>query len=195
MNKSIKTKKQVSKTLIKLLNYKPLDLITIKELTEKANISRTAFYNNFHTLEDVLKYIYQNAHKQVFKDKYSHLSYVYSDEHIKDMIHFFDKNSKLLLVLIKWNLIEFIAKYNTEIVLSYTQHYKNKFIREHAFYFISYYHGSLFNICTYWIASGKQESSDTLFKMIKEFEKIKFVYNPYTITYMDFFLIELVIHK
>ena len=38
MNKSIKTKKQVSKTLIKLLNYKPLDLITIKELTEKANI-------------------------------------------------------------------------------------------------------------------------------------------------------------
>ena len=69
MNKSIKTKKQVSKTLIKLLNYKPLDLITIKELTEKANISRTAFYNNFHTLEDVLKYIYQNAHKQVFKDK------------------------------------------------------------------------------------------------------------------------------
>ena len=49
MNKSIKTKKQVSKTLIKLLNYKPLDLITIKELTEKANISRTAFYNNFHT--------------------------------------------------------------------------------------------------------------------------------------------------
>lgn len=194
MNKSIKTKKQVSKTLIKLLNYKPLDLITIKELTEKANISRTAFYNNFHTLEDVLKYIYQNAHKQVFKDKYSHLSYVYSDEHIKDMIHFFDKNSKLLLVLIKWNLIEFIAKYNTEIVLSYTQHYKNKFVREHAFYFISYYHGSLFNICTYWIASGKQESSDTLFKMIKEFEKIKFVYNqkdnPYTITYMDFFLIE-----
>lgn len=194
MNKSIKTKKQVSKTLIKLLNYKPLDLITIKELTEKANISRTAFYNNFHTLEDVLKYISQNAHKQVFKDKYSHLSYVYSDEHIKDMIHFFDKNSKLLLVLIKWNLIEFIAKYNTEIVLSYTQHYKNKFVREHAFYFISYYHGSLFNICTYWIASGKQESSDTLFKMIKEFEKIKFVYNqkdnPYTITYMDFFLIE-----
>ena len=175
MNKSIKTKKQVSKTLIKLLNYKPLDLITIKELAKKAEISRTAFYNNFNNLDDVLKYIYQNAHKQVFKDKYSHLSYVYSDEHIKDMIHFFDKNSKLLLVLIKWNLIELIAKYNTEIVLSYTQHYKNKFIREHAFYFISYYHGSLFNICTYWITNGKQESIETLFKIIKEFEKIKFI--------------------
>ena len=177
MNKAIKTKNQISKALIELLNNKPLDLITIKELAKKAEISRTAFYNNFNNLDDVLKYIYQRAHKQIFKEKYSQLEYVYSDEHILDMISFFDKNSKLLLVLIKWNLIELIAKYNTEIVLGYTQHYKNKFIREHAFYFISYYHGSLFNICTYWIASGKQESSDTLFKMIKEFEKIKFVYN------------------
>ena len=175
MNKAIKTKNQISKALIELLNNKPLDLITIKELAKKAEISRTAFYNNFNNLDDVLKYIYQRAHKQIFKEKYSQLEYVYSDEHILDMISFFDKNSKLLLVLIKWNLIELIAKYNTEIVLSYTQHYKNKFIREHAFYFISYYHGSLFNICTYWITNGKQESIETLFKITKEFEKIKFI--------------------
>ena len=175
MNKAIKTKNQISKALIELLNNKPLDLITIKELAKKAEISRTAFYNNFNNLDDVLKYIYQRAHKQIFKEKYSQLEYVHSDEHILDMISFFDKNSKLLLVLIKWNLIELIAKYNTEIVLGYTQHYKNKFIREHAFYFISYYHGSLFNICTYWITNGKQESRETLFKIIKEFEKIKFI--------------------
>lgn len=175
MNKAIKTKNQISKALIELLNNKPLDLITIKELAKKAEISRTAFYNNFNNLDDVLKYIYQRAHKQIFKEKYSQLEYVYSDEHILDMISFFDKNSKLLLVLIKWNLIELIAKYNTEIVLGYTQHYKNKFIREHAFYFISYYHDSLFNICTYWITNGKQESIETLFKIIKEFEKIKFI--------------------
>lgn len=175
MNKAIKTKNQISKALIELLNNKPLDLIIIKELAKKAEISRTAFYNNFNNLDDVLKYIYQRAHKQIFKEKYSQLEYVYSDEHILDMISFFDKNSKLLLVLIKWNLIELIAKYNTEIVLGYTQHYKNKFIREHAFYFISYYHGSLFNICTYWITNGKQESIETLFKIIKEFEKIKFI--------------------
>ena len=168
MNKAIKTKNQISKALIELLNNKPLDLITIKELAKKAEISRTAFYNNFNNLDDVLKYIYQRAHKQIFKEKYSQLEYVYSDEHILDMISFFDKNSK-------WNLIELIAKYNTEIVLGYTQHYKNKFIREHAFYFISYYHGSLFNICTYWITNGKQESIETLFKIIKEFEKIKFI--------------------
>ena len=142
-----------------MLNNKPLDLITIKELAKKAEISRTAFYNNFNNLDAVLKYIYQRAHKQIFKEKYSQLEYVYSDEHILDMISFFDKNSKLLLVLVKWNLIELIAKYNTEIVLSYTQRYKNKFIREHA--------------C--WITNGKQESIETLFKIIKEFEKIKFI--------------------
>ena len=46
MNKAIKTKNQISKALIELLNNKPLDLITIKELAKKAEISRTAFYNN-----------------------------------------------------------------------------------------------------------------------------------------------------
>ena len=176
MNKAIKTKNQISKALIELLNNKPLDLITIKELAKKAEISRTAFYNNFNNLDDVLKYIYQRAHKQIFKEKYSQLEYFAPHwAKLSGTISFFDKNSKLLLVLIKWNLIELIAKYNTEIVLGYTQHYKNKFIREHAFYFISYYHGSLFNICTYWITNGKQESIETLFKIIKEFEKIKFI--------------------
>jgi len=58
MNKAIKTKNQISQALIELLNNKPLDLITIKELAKKAEISRTAFYNNFNNLDDVLKYIY-----------------------------------------------------------------------------------------------------------------------------------------
>ena len=44
MNKAIKTKNQISQALIELLNNKPLDLITIKELAKKAEISRTAFY-------------------------------------------------------------------------------------------------------------------------------------------------------
>ncbi len=67
MNKAIKTKNQISQALIEFLNNKPLDLITIKELAKKAEISRTAFYNNFNNLDDVLKYIYQRAHKQILK--------------------------------------------------------------------------------------------------------------------------------
>ena len=136
MNKAIKTKNQISKALIELLNNKPLDLITIKELAKKAEISRTAFYNNFNNLDDVLKYIYQRAHKQIFKEKYSQLEYVYSDEHILDMISFFDKNSQC----------------------------------ETAFSCIL-----KLNLLLIWITNGKQESIETLFKIIKEFEKIKFI--------------------
>ena len=50
MNKAIKTKNQISKALIELLNNKPLDLITIKELAKKAEISRTAFYNKIREI-------------------------------------------------------------------------------------------------------------------------------------------------
>ena len=43
MNKSIKTKKQVSKTLIKLLNYKPLDLIINKRTYRKSKCESNSF--------------------------------------------------------------------------------------------------------------------------------------------------------
>lgn len=38
MNKAIKTKNQISQALIELLNNKPLDLITIKELAKKLKL-------------------------------------------------------------------------------------------------------------------------------------------------------------
>ena len=68
MNKAIKTKNQISKALIELLNNKPLDLITIKELAKKAEISRTAFYNNFNNLDDVLN-IFTKEHINRFLKK------------------------------------------------------------------------------------------------------------------------------
>ena len=175
MNKAIKTKENLSLALIELLQSKPLDLITVKELVEKAQISRTAFYNHFQSLEDVLKYTYRKAHKKIFKNYYKHLEYVYSDQHIKDMIHFFDENSALLLALIKWNLIEFIAKYNTELVLKYTQNYHDDYIKNHAFYFICYYHSSLFNLCTCWINNGKKENPQALFFIIKQLQNKKLI--------------------
>ena len=70
MKKSIKTKRALSKALIETLQKKPLDMITIKELTEKAHVGRTAFYNNFHSLEDVLKYTYRTSYQNIFEDKF-----------------------------------------------------------------------------------------------------------------------------
>ena len=53
MNKAIKTKNQISQALIELLNNKPLDLITIKEL---AKITLCRFFVFFITKNGLEKH-------------------------------------------------------------------------------------------------------------------------------------------
>lgn len=170
MNKGEKTKLAISQALIEILQRKPLDLITVKELTDKAHVGRTAFYNHFKSLEDVLKYVYRNAHKKVFKDKYENQYYQYSDEYLKDMIDFFDNNSNLLNALYKWNLIDIVAKYNTDLVLDYVKNYEDMTIKNYPFYFICFSGGNIFNLCILWLSTGKKESKEELFHLLKYFQ-------------------------
>lgn len=49
------TKECIYTALLILMNEKEFDKISITELVKRSGVSRTAFYRNFHTKEDVLK--------------------------------------------------------------------------------------------------------------------------------------------
>lgn len=166
MNKSEYSKKQITTALIEMLQTASLEQITITSLVSKAKVSRNAFYNNYHSIEDILKEVYQQAHQNTFQNKYHDIHYFTSDEAIQDFITFFDKNTQLLLALNKWDLLPYISKYNTEAVLQ-SLNQENQFIQDHKEYFMIYYTISYFNICYYWILSGKKESASELFQIIK----------------------------
>lgn len=170
MNKSDKTKNSVTISLIEMLRTQPLDLITIKDLCARAHVGRTAFYHNFRNKEDVLKYIYRKAHAEVFHDKFKDIDYLYSDNFIRDMILFFDKNSDLLFIIFKWNLINMIARYNTEMSLEYIRQYDDDIIRKYADYFVCYLGGHIFQLCTLWLLNDKNITADELFHVIKYFK-------------------------
>ena len=53
------SKQCLTDALFLLLEHKPFQKITIKELTEKAGVSRLTFYRNFDTKEDILKRYYR----------------------------------------------------------------------------------------------------------------------------------------
>lgn len=48
-------KKQLTSALLKLLKDKPLDAISIKELTDTAQVARVSFYRSFSCKEEILK--------------------------------------------------------------------------------------------------------------------------------------------
>lgn len=165
------SKKQLTKALIDLLQTKPIDEISITSLCEKANVSRNAFYNNFNGLEDVLKETYREAHKNAFKDHLSQLSYFKSNDFIHDIINFFDENSELLLALMKWNLLNYIAQYNTRMTNEYIKECEDEYIQANTDYFTVFVWGRYFNLCTLWILKGKKESPEEIYQMIQYFNQ------------------------
>lgn len=48
-------KKQITAALVGLLKEKSIADISVKELTQKAQVSRVSFYRNYQTKEDILK--------------------------------------------------------------------------------------------------------------------------------------------
>lgn len=53
-NKKFNTKQQIIFGLFEMMMEKPYADITVKEICEKAEVSRMTFYRNFHTKEDVI---------------------------------------------------------------------------------------------------------------------------------------------
>lgn len=47
-------KECMADALLKLLQKKPLDEITISEITETANVARVTYYRHFHSKEEIL---------------------------------------------------------------------------------------------------------------------------------------------
>ena len=53
-DKNTYVKKQITSALLRLLHEKPLEKITVSELTDTACVGRVSFYRNFESTQDVL---------------------------------------------------------------------------------------------------------------------------------------------
>ncbi len=63
-NSVIRTKKYLRKALVELMRRKPLAKITVKELTEEAEISESTFYNHYHSVFD----FYEQVRNELIDD-------------------------------------------------------------------------------------------------------------------------------
>ena len=54
------TKKAITAAFIQLLNEKPLDKITVKEIVERCGINRNTFYYHYHDIYELLEDIFES---------------------------------------------------------------------------------------------------------------------------------------
>ncbi|WP_243156368.1 TetR/AcrR family transcriptional regulator [Clostridium sp. C8-1-8] len=163
------SKRWLVKALIELMQEKPYSSISVKEIADKAQLSRRTFYRNFNIKEDLLteyaNYLfkeYMDALKELTNLNISDLFIVYFkfwNNHLKEL-KLFKKNHLFYSLMEQINL--FISHFNTIPNVKWHD-YDNQAEEE----YISFYNiGGLWNVLSNWIDHEDRESPEEMSKIL-----------------------------
>lgn len=68
MQEKNSTKLEFAKAMLELINHKPLDKLTVKDITEKTGMTRQTFYRNFKDKFDLVNWYFEKLCMQSFKE-------------------------------------------------------------------------------------------------------------------------------
>ena len=163
---ALQSKKWLSESLLQLMDSKQFSLITIKEITEKAQLDRKTFYRHFKSKEEVLSWSMEEMYQKYYKNLTSLEqlnTYTVSETYFSlcieylPMLKLLHKNGLLNMILTQFN------KYLTELNHIFSQH---PTYRKKSKYELFYQSGGFWNVTLLWIENGATESAQELAKIV-----------------------------
>lgn len=146
---------QITNTTLNLLKEKDLSMVSIKEITDAAQVSRNSFYRNFTNKEDIIsKYIQQlltDWHNEYERSNNNSNAVMYGSlfAHIKD-------NQTFYLLIKKRNLFHLFLNVFIQLYGAKTEHNN---MEAYVTSFIAY---GTYGWIEAWIARGMKESAETM---------------------------------
>ncbi len=156
-NNSNFVKECIVESLFYFLRKKPLEAISIKELTQKAGVNRSTYYRNFNSKVDIVKYYYALLlDSYVERIKGTSLTL---EEYLEGMFNAFLEHREELLLLERENLsILLLDVLNTHFITS-----KDGAAIQTEM--ANYYHiGGVFNMYESWLKSNFEMNTHDLAK-------------------------------
>lgn len=151
--------------LIQLLKTKSLSAISISELTEKAGVSRMAYYRNYETKEDIFISYLRDALDEYRRDAES----LPPDRKFFDtgnLIHcfsYFKKHNEFLETLFRSGLGHLLLNAISQYVLDTYQKPEDSI--EH-YYILQAFTGALYNLYIAWSLNGGKESPEEMAEIL-----------------------------
>lgn len=165
---ALRSKKEITDTLLQLMNTYSYNDITVKQIILESKVARKTFYRNFLSKDDVLDAYIDSIMQQ----------YIYSLQQLPDcqlsnildvIFKFCFQNQELLfklrdndlmhLFLHKWNV--FIPMIHNQIV-SPNYPIFQPFSAEQVDYIIAFNIGAIWNVIMKWIEHDMKETPDTI---------------------------------
>lgn len=171
-NKNVQTKitrESIFGALMILMEKKRLQEITITEITQKAGVSRMAFYRNYNVVEDII-----TTYLDELFDDYAKGVSVFERkdglESIAIYFTYFRKHEKLIKNLIGSNLTNLIFERGVAFLRSVSENMlcNKPNITQKEAYQIEFYAGGFYKVMIEWVRRGMKESDDDMAKMLYE---------------------------
>ncbi|MDL2206597.1 TetR/AcrR family transcriptional regulator [Eubacteriales bacterium OttesenSCG-928-N13] len=158
------TKESIESALLLLIREKPLDRISITDIARRAGVSRTAYYRNYTSKENILQTMLQDVVRDVTQTMQLEGSTTDTEDYWRAMFRVVKKYTPSLDILLKthhWNQI--LHEVNRQI-----QPHVQRGDAEES-YQRYFYCGAAYNVLTAWLNGGMKEPIDEMAKMCCRF--------------------------
>ncbi|EJF01629.1 TetR/AcrR family transcriptional regulator [Liquorilactobacillus mali] len=152
------TREAIATALVELLRKQDFEKITISSIVKLAGVSRTAYYNNYNSKDEILNDLIDNFIEEVNSGLKPYVDPVSGKtnnpkQFIFNLFEIVFNHRTLYATLINAGLSHQILKQLNDLMLKYS-HAATK-PEKYQVYLQS---GALFNVFTLWIANGTKES-------------------------------------
>ena len=157
--RSEKSTDLISKAYLELLKTNNYQEITVSDIQRISGASRSTFYRNFDTPDDIIRLMCDKGFDEIFKSKNGLLISV-------NCFNYWFDNSNILEVLIKTGHMDYFSQTfaNHLINSNILQKYMSNDNEYRYFSFMLSY--AMAGFLSGWIANGRKETKSELFKII-----------------------------
>ena len=164
---ALQSQKMIINAMLELMEKKDFAKINIKELCEKAMISRQTFYTLFDNKEEVIE-LHLDTLFMVFVKKYMQQKNEYIlKELCNNTVAYLIENKDLIQLMVKSNL-DYLVKNRMEIYLSYLDCLLHTPRQEDREYMIAFLSGGLMNIITLAVKNNDFEDGQKISSFLEK---------------------------
>lgn len=174
---AIRSKTWIVKALLELMEEKLFKDITIKEISERADLVRRTFYRNFSSKEEILDYYLEQLNreyitllsqeKELSIHNVARIYFEFWNNHI-DFLKSLEKNNLLVFLLKKYD------EYLPLIHKAFKEDHLSDYPKEYVEYYVSFNVGGFWNILLKWVSEEPKKDPDEMAEMISNIMKNDF---------------------
>lgn len=150
---------------MELLSEKPLDVITITEITSRAGVSRMTFYRNYNSKEEIVRDFFVEKKEEFHAGaaQYSidngHIAY----QNVKYCFTYLLSYGNEIKLLLRANMGNIVLDTITNYLLDY---FLTNPLDTQRKYLLHSYAGSIYNTFVVWLLNGVKEPPEQIAQLI-----------------------------